>query len=265
MPCRRTKQVSMLNLVPATVLAAVEDLRNLGAGLRAATAAAADQTTAIAAPGVDEVSQAINALFGTQAQEFQAVSAKATLFHDQFVKLLHGGVTQYAVTEVANSKQVLTNAANAAAQGLQSHPLIGTGQASTGAAATPLETVSYHLGPLEAYSQNNVFGTEIGLRLNTPLGSATLFAAGFQATATTSIPVSFFIPSYHVDSLSYFGNPLLYFTSYLAVNYGYNIYPTGYGLSLNGLTFTWPGPASSLGGVLPSVSYTPWPGPPLFL
>ena len=79
------------------------NLADLGAALRSANAAAATQTTSIAAPAADEVSAAITELFGTHAQGFQALSAKAAAFHDDFVNLLNGGTAQYVGTEAASS------------------------------------------------------------------------------------------------------------------------------------------------------------------
>ncbi|MFQ2879081.1 MAG: hypothetical protein CK429_35525 [Mycobacterium sp.] len=238
----------MLKVVPAIVSAASENLASLGADLRAATAAAAHRTTAIAAPAADEVSEAITTFLGTQAKDFHAVSAKAAVFHDQFVKLLHGGVAQYVATEAANSEQILAHAVNAPAQALLSHPLMAAGQGSGAAAAIAIPTQTFFslpLGPFEVYAQASAaFGTDIGLRLNTPLGSVTLFSEGVSFSAN----IDSFGWKYH------FGNPLLYFGTL------YSSGQTGY--ILNGLTFTWPGPPL-LGGILPNVSYTPWSGPPL--
>jgi hypothetical protein len=130
--------MSLLSVVPDSVSAASGNLQSIGSSVRSATAAAAAQTTAIAAPAADEVSAAITALFGTHAQQFQALSAKAAAFHDEFANLLNGGAAQYLNTEVANVRQTLVNAVNAPAQVLLGHPLIGTGQR---AAATPAEDV----------------------------------------------------------------------------------------------------------------------------
>ncbi|BCI87164.1 hypothetical protein NIIDMKKI_23700 [Mycobacterium kansasii] len=94
----------------------------MGLELRKATATAASRTIAIAAPALDEVSEAITALFGMQAQEFQTVSAMAAAFHDNFVSLLNGGVAQYVSAEAANVEQTLAKAVNASAQALLGHP-----------------------------------------------------------------------------------------------------------------------------------------------
>ncbi len=79
--------MSLLSIAPDIVAGASEKLADLGSALRSANAAAATQTTSIAAPAADEVSAAITALFGTHAQGFQAASAKAAALHDDFVNL----------------------------------------------------------------------------------------------------------------------------------------------------------------------------------
>jgi hypothetical protein len=56
----------------------------------------------VGAAAEDEVSTAIAALFGTHGQEFQAVSAQAGLFHDQFVSALTASAESYGATEAAN-------------------------------------------------------------------------------------------------------------------------------------------------------------------
>lgn len=108
--------MSLLSIAPDIVAGASGNLENLGSMLRSATASAASQTTAVLAPAADEVSAAITALFGSHAQQFQAVSAQAAAFHDQFVNLLNGGAEQYLSTEVANAQQTLANAVSAPAQ-----------------------------------------------------------------------------------------------------------------------------------------------------
>ncbi|BCI88678.1 hypothetical protein NIIDMKKI_38840 [Mycobacterium kansasii] len=67
--------------------------------------------------GEDEVSAAIAALFGTFGQEYQAISAQASAFHADFVKLLNGAASSYVEAEVANAVSVLTGQNAAAAVG----------------------------------------------------------------------------------------------------------------------------------------------------
>lgn len=95
--------MSLLSITPDIVAGASEDLADLGSALRGAVAAAATQTTSITAPAADEVSAAITAVFGTHAEGFQALSAKAAAFHDDFVNLLNGGAAQYVGAEAAST------------------------------------------------------------------------------------------------------------------------------------------------------------------
>jgi hypothetical protein len=73
-------------------------------------------------------------LFSTHAQQFQALSAQASSFHQQFVNLMNGGAAQYAGTEAA-VQQNLLNAVNAPTLALIDRPLIGPG--ANGTAANP--------------------------------------------------------------------------------------------------------------------------------
>jgi hypothetical protein len=79
------------------------------------------------------VSAAIAAVFSAHGQQFQALSAQAAAFHNQFVQLMNAGAGQYALTEAANATPLQTvghdllNAVNAPTQALLGRPLIGNG------------------------------------------------------------------------------------------------------------------------------------------
>lgn len=102
--------MSFLSVVPEILSAATGNLRDIGSGLRAASAAAAPQTTAIAAPAVDEVSTAVSAFLGAHAQQFQSLTARAATFHDDFVKLLRAGAAQYVNTDMSSAQAALGSA-----------------------------------------------------------------------------------------------------------------------------------------------------------
>lgn len=85
--------MSYLVVVPELVAAAATDLANIGSSISAANAAAAAPTTALVAAGGDEVSAAIAALFGAHARAYQALSAQAAMFHEQFVRASPPAVT----------------------------------------------------------------------------------------------------------------------------------------------------------------------------
>jgi hypothetical protein len=259
--------MSSLSIAPDIVAAASGNLENLGSAVRSATAAAASQTTAIAAPAADEVSAAITALFGTHAQQFQALSAKAANFHDEFTNLLNSGAAQYVSTEVANAQQTLASAVNAPAQALLGHPLIGTGTGTAvAAAANPADTIasifgnSYRLGPFgfsvnfnEISFTGGGFGItgNAALTLNTPFGSPVLVGG----SATSGI----------LGNGSFIGHilenwPLGSFVAVDATGFFGATFPqlTGLSYNFNGLDFSWPG-TSLLGPLVPNVSWNPTP------
>lgn len=112
---------------PEMLAAAATDLAGIRSAISAATAAAAAPTIQVAAAGADEVSLAISALFGQHAQAYQALSAQATIFHDQFVQALTSGGNLYAAAESHTVEQMVLNAINAPTQTLFGRPLIGDG------------------------------------------------------------------------------------------------------------------------------------------
>ena len=87
---------------------AASDLANIGSTISSANAAALAPTSGVLAAGADEVSATIAALFGAHAQAYQALSAQAASFHQQFVQLMSGGSAQYALTEAANASPLQT-------------------------------------------------------------------------------------------------------------------------------------------------------------
>jgi len=100
--------MSYVKATPAYVAAAASDLANIGSTINSANSAALGPTSSVPAPGADEVSAGIAALFGAHSQVYQALSAQAALFHQQFVQLMSGGATQYALTEAANASPLQT-------------------------------------------------------------------------------------------------------------------------------------------------------------
>ncbi|MBX9642183.1 MAG: PE family protein, partial [Mycobacteriaceae bacterium] len=123
--------MSFVIAAPAIVQAAATDLASIGSTIGAANVAAAVPTTGVLAAGADEVSAAIAALFGAHAQAYQALSAQAALFHQQFVQVMNTGAQAYASAEAANASplQQVLNAVNTPTQALLGRPLIGDGAA----------------------------------------------------------------------------------------------------------------------------------------
>ena len=95
--------MSFVIAAPEFLTAAATDLAGIGSTVSAASAAASAPTIAVLAAGGDEVSGAISALFGSYAQQYQALSAQTALFHDQFVQALNGGGLAYAAAEAASA------------------------------------------------------------------------------------------------------------------------------------------------------------------
>lgn len=118
--------MSFVVTAPEVITAAAENLAGIRSNLGEATAAAAAPTTGVTAAAADEVSAAISRVFGAYGRQFQAATAQAAVFHDEFVSLLNGGAAAYVSTELANAEQGLTNAINA--------PLLAPAAAATGGA-----------------------------------------------------------------------------------------------------------------------------------
>ncbi|MCV7093036.1 PE family protein, partial [Mycobacterium interjectum] len=125
--------MSFVIAAPELMDALATDLANIGSAVGAANAAAAAQTTTLLAAGGDEVSTTVAAVFGAHAQAYQALSAEAAAFHQEFVQLLNGGAASYALSEAANTsplqtlEQDLLGAINAPTLTLLGRPLIGNG------------------------------------------------------------------------------------------------------------------------------------------
>jgi PE family len=112
--------MSSLVADPELIETAAQDLVGIRAALGEATASASVHMTGVATAAADEVSTAIATVFGKYGQEFQAVGAQASAFHDEFVNLLKGGAGAYLSTEIANAEQNLLPALNAAVGAAQS-------------------------------------------------------------------------------------------------------------------------------------------------
>ena len=101
--------MSYVIAAPEYVAAAATDLANIGSALGDANAAALVPTTGAFIPaGADAVSMELAALFGAHAEAFQAISARAAAFHDQFVQLMNFGSQSYALSEAANVSNIQT-------------------------------------------------------------------------------------------------------------------------------------------------------------
>ncbi|SPM27249.1 PE family protein [Mycobacterium terramassiliense] len=110
--------MSFVSVVPDLMQGAAQDLAGIRSSLAEASAVATGPTTAIAAAAEDEVSVALASLFGNVGAEFQALSAQAQAFHQEFVSLIDAGANAYLSAEVANAEQALLGDMGAPAQSL---------------------------------------------------------------------------------------------------------------------------------------------------
>ena len=120
--------MSYVNAAPEYVAAAATDLANIGSTISSANSAAVGPTSGVLAAGADEVSATVAALFDAHAQAYQALSAQAAYFHEQFVQLLNVGASHYALAEAANASPLQT-----IEQGVLSVAAAPTGQTLTAA------------------------------------------------------------------------------------------------------------------------------------
>lgn len=135
--------MSFVVTIPEALAAVATDLAGIGSTIGTANAAAAVPTTTVLAAAADEVSAAMAALFSGHAQAYQALSAQATIFHDQFVQALTSGGNLYAAAESHTVEQMVLNAINAPTQTLFGRPLIGDG--ANGTAENPDEIGRAHV------------------------------------------------------------------------------------------------------------------------
>lgn len=132
---------SFVVTAPAALASASADLSELGSMIRAAHAAAAGATTQVVAAAEDEVSAAVATVFGSYGQQFQALQAQTTIFHDEFTQALSAAGGAYAAAEAAAAsplqsvEDTVLGVINTPTNLLLGRPLIGNG--ADGTAASP--------------------------------------------------------------------------------------------------------------------------------
>ncbi|MEK1135657.1 PE family protein, partial [Mycobacterium ulcerans] len=131
-----------VDVVPQEVILAAGDLAGIGSTISAANNAAAPPTTVLAPAAADEVSAQLAAVFGDYARQFQALSARAEQFHDQFVHTLRAAgytyedaeytnVSQWISGEFSKLVQFILNLVNAPSELLFGRMIIGNGADAT--------------------------------------------------------------------------------------------------------------------------------------
>jgi hypothetical protein len=184
---------SYVMAAPEAFAVASGDLTGLEEAIEGTAAAAAPSTTVIVAAAGDDVSEAIASLFGGYGQEFQTLTARATLFQGQFVRALSAAAAAYAAAETANVSPLQTLERQAESLGVFSpierllgHPLFGngTGTAGTGQPGTTTNGAVGGTGTggvvtnaaITAPATNGVTGVKTGFSfLQIPLGTASIF------------------------------------------------------------------------------------------
>jgi hypothetical protein len=165
--------MSFLIAMPDLVESAAADLAGIRSSLAEAATTAAAPTTGIAAAAQDEVSVAIASMFGNFGEQFQALSAQAQAFHQQFVSLMNAGAGAYASAEAAN-----------AAQGL-------LGGALDGSIASTVGGLGQSLGGVVSGGETAVARLAGGLGMSGGVGLGSAIQTGTQAisNAIASSPI----------------------------------------------------------------------------
>jgi hypothetical protein len=155
---------------PQALVTAASDLTDVGSTVTTASNAAAARTTNVLAGAADEVSTQIAALFSEHGLTYQQLSAQASAFHAQFVRVLTQSAQTYAAAE-ANAAQTLSSS------------IAGAGKAFRGA----LSTAANHIGSV-ALGNGGLLGsgTTAARGSTGGLGAPTSSAALSPAATTNS-------------------------------------------------------------------------------
>ena len=139
---------------PQLINTAAGNIAEIRSAIGAAKAAAAGPTTGVAAAAADEVSAAAAKLFGSYAQDYQAVLNQASILHEDFAAALASAGNAYAAAEAANASAI-SGALGALTAPVRS--LLG------GGGATPALLGGGSGSPTPAVVQPPLQGTTIGL------------------------------------------------------------------------------------------------------
>jgi hypothetical protein len=129
--------VAFVVVAPDGLASAAADLESIGSALKAANAAAAVPTTALAAAGTDEISAAIAALFAEFGKDYQALTLQLNAFEQQFAQALNSAAATYVAVDTALTAtlQPVIDVINLPTELLLGRGLIGNG--ANGTAASP--------------------------------------------------------------------------------------------------------------------------------
>jgi hypothetical protein len=179
--------VSYLQVAPGVLGSTASDLTGIGSALAQAHAAAALPATSVVSAAEEEVSAAIAALFSNHARAYQALSAQAAAFHDQFVQALTASARSYASAEAANAAAFTANPAQTIQQDLlslinaPSLALTGRARIANGANGSPGTGQNGAPGGWTAMDTQTNTGPKKSLAFTRPPSRA---AAHLRATAS---------------------------------------------------------------------------------
>jgi len=165
--------MSFMLAEPGALVSAASDVAGIGSTLSTAHAVAAAPTTGVLAAAADEVSTQIAALFSQHAQSYQQLSARAAVFHEQFVAALAATASNYAAAETAAAR-TLVNAVSTPAQAVLGHPV---GGALSNAVSRVEAAFAGNAGALFGGGSSPFHGINAGALLGRPTGGATAATA----------------------------------------------------------------------------------------
>jgi PE family len=220
--------MSYVIAAPELVEAAAQNLAGIRSSLGQVTAAAAGPTTGVLAAGADEVSAAIAQLFGTYGQDFQALSAQAAAFHEEFVGLLNAGAGAYASAEAVGAQGLLSATASPI-QALFADTSANLHSLSSALAANPAPLLNQLVSNQSGYFQVLSTGFANAIQ-NLPAELANVPAniqGAFQALATSNPgAVLQGIVNNQIGYANLIGTSLQHASSDLAT--GFNALPTSF-------------------------------------
>ncbi|HET7074439.1 MAG TPA: PE family protein [Mycobacterium sp.] len=176
--------MSFVIATPDLVESAAQNLAGVRSSLAEAAATAAGPTTGIAVAAQDEVSIAISSMFGNFGQEFQALSAQAQAFHEQFVGLLNAGAGAYLSTEAANAGQGLLGGGVLGSVGQNLGGAFAGGGTAIGQFAG---NIGNGLNGAATALQNGSFGALVSAQIQVDAQAISAGVAGAPAAAPTVI------------------------------------------------------------------------------
>lgn len=164
---------------PDALATAADELQGIGSSLEATNVAATAPMAGVLPPATDSVSVRAASVLNAHAQQYQALSAQAELFHNQFVQTLITAKNAYAETEAANAVAMQSSA------GSDKIALI------MGGTGNPTPDLKYMTAIQQAYLAQHYSGYTL-VSLHTPeqfwpftgLGSETFGKSVYQGVAT---------------------------------------------------------------------------------